>query len=463
MDTGERLAPRCEARKAKPLTIHVATSNATEARLSHRCRMPLVLDQGDPSLTKPESRDEHRRARETFGKPASKPVLVVGAGPVGLVAAIRLRKEGVAVRVVEALPARAARVHSVVLHPRTLNTLYALGLGNSLLGRGKDVTRLAIYTDGQRRACLELPSAGPIGPGAKTVPEAALHRALVLRLAELGTNVEWQTSCVALEQDSAGVRACLARHECPEEAKPHLRPNAKAAQYESVDAELVVGADGSHSTVRERLGIDWTPMGPRRRYVCYEAPDERTGSDAHLVIHEGLGNSIYPLHDGVSRFSFEVSEPNRQDRRLQLRQLLRARLPWCATAAEDFEWVGEAEVTPGMAASLGAGRVWLTGAAAHSTGLLGSQSLNVGMVEANDLARRIAGAMDESDDALGPSYARQRYLEWLRLFGLYPSTPIVRRRAEDWVKRHITAVLPSLPATGDDLDDLLDQLRVASA
>ncbi len=75
---------------------------------------------------------------------------------------------------------------------------------------------------------------------------------------------------------------------------------------------------------------------------------------------------------------------------------------------------------------------------------------------------RIARTLDLSAVPLGRGYAEQRHLEWRRLFGLHPSTPIVAR-AEDWVKRSIGAMLPSLPATGDDLDDLLDQLHVASA
>jgi 2-polyprenyl-6-methoxyphenol hydroxylase-like FAD-dependent oxidoreductase len=432
-------------------------------KLYHAPGVSPELDQGCPFPTEGRLRDRPRRAALRGHDAAYTPVLIVGAGLVGLVAAVRLREQGVDVRVIDELPAGAKRSQALVLHPRTLRTLSSLGVGAALDWRSHDVTRLAVYTDGQRRALLDLPSAGEVGAGAKTLQEAALHESLLRRLSELGTDVEWQTSFVALKQSPTQVRARLVRREWVESAQPHLGPALEESGQEQVDAEFIVGADGPASTLRRALGIAWLAMGQKQRYAFYETPDEHAGCEASLVIHEGLGSSVYPLPNGIARFSFEIREQDRQAPRvMQLRDLLGARMPWYAASADTFEWSGEAEVNPGMAQSFGAGRVWLTGEAAHSTGLLGAQSVNVGMFEANDLAWRIARALDPSGAQLGLGYAQQRHLEWLRLFGLYPNLPLVGR-AEAWVKRNISAVLPSLPATGDDLDDLLDQLHVASA
>jgi 2-polyprenyl-6-methoxyphenol hydroxylase-like FAD-dependent oxidoreductase len=424
--------------------------------------MPLWLEQRGSGTQnpRPQSGESPTRLR---GDAAYTPVLIVGAGPAGLVAAVRLREEGCQVRVVDELAAGAKRSHPVVLHPRTLRTLSSLGVVDALEWRGHDVTRLVVYTDGQRRALLELPSAYDVGATTKTVQESGLYEALLRRLSELGTEVEWQTRFVGLTQSPTLVRARLVKREWAESERPYLGPRLRDAGQEQVDAEFIVGADGLGSAVRSALGIAWIPMGKRQRYAFYEVRGDGAGSEAQLVICDGLGTSVYPFPNGVSRLSFElgVQDPP-APRQAQLRELLSSRMPWYAADAESFEWGGEAEVNPGMAASFGAGRVWLTGDAAHSTGLLGGQGLNVGIFEANDLARRIAHELELSSAALGVGYAQQRHLEWLRLFGLHPSTPLVGRAAE-WVKRNIGAVLPCLPATGDDLDDLLDQLHVASA
>jgi 2-polyprenyl-6-methoxyphenol hydroxylase-like FAD-dependent oxidoreductase len=138
-------------------------------------------------------------------------------------------------------------------------------------------------------------------------------------------------------------------------------------------------------------------------------------------------------------------------------------MPWYASDARNFEWSGSAEFHPVLAERFGEGRVWLAGDAAHATGPLGGQSLNVGIHEAHDLARLMAEpAAHAGASPLGVGYTQQRLLEWQVLFGLGPSAPIAPRAA-DWIKRNLPMLLQSLPAAGDDLDDLLDQLHVRAA
>jgi 2-polyprenyl-6-methoxyphenol hydroxylase-like FAD-dependent oxidoreductase len=226
----------------------------------------------------------------------------------------------------------------------------------------------------------------------------------------------------------------------------------------------VIGADGAKSSVRGKLKIAWIPHGAPQSYLFFEAADERAGVEAQLVIHEGLANCVYPYQSGVSRFTFQISSALRQSPEpLQLQQLLDSRMPWYPAELTHFECSGYAELDPGVAATFAEGRVFLVGEAAHSTAPLGGHSLNVGMFEASELALRIVQELTRPRPIpLSVRYGEQRRLEWNRLFGLYPSMPAIGR-AEDWVKRNIATVLPNLPASGDELDDLLDQLHVAAA
>jgi len=100
-------------------------------------------------------------------------VLVVGAGPVGLVAALRLREQGLAVRVVDEQAAESKRSYPALLHARTLRILAELGVSAPLEWRGRAITRLSVYGDGLRRLTLQLPSAEPVAPGALTPTEPA--------------------------------------------------------------------------------------------------------------------------------------------------------------------------------------------------------------------------------------------------------------------------------------------------
>ena len=85
------------------------------------------------------------------------------------------------------------------------------------------------------------------------------------------------------------------------------------------------------------------------------------------------------------------------------------------------------------------------------------------MHEANDLSLRIVDAVGRPGVAtFGVHYAEQRRIEWQRLFGQGPGSLAAPRSAE-WVKRNLARLLPALPAAGDELDDLLDQLQVRMA
>jgi 2-polyprenyl-6-methoxyphenol hydroxylase-like FAD-dependent oxidoreductase len=394
---------------------------------------------------------------------ANHPVLIVGAGPVGLVAAIALLEQGIDARVIDQQPPDSKRTYPVVLHPRTLRVLSSLGVTAPLEWRGHAVSRLVVYTDGQRRTVLDLPAAADIAPGAMTLPQDVLRQALMHRLTSLGGSVTWQAQLVSLEQSQSGVRAGIVHRRRVEGSGNTLKPEWMEVSAETSTCSYLIGADGVDSSVRRLLGIAWRPMGRRQIYAFYDAPDQRAGDEAHLVLTEGFGNSVYPLQSSSSRFTFEIGVQMAQPPgAAQLRQLLASRMPWYRAQAEQFEWSGSAEFNPALADSFGEGRIWLAGDAAHSSGPLGGHSLNVGMAEAHDLAQRIVESHERPSFPLASSYSEQRRWQWQQLFGTGPSRPITAG-ASDWVRRNIALLLPALPASGDDLDGLLEQLHVRAA
>lgn len=390
-------------------------------------------------------------------------VLVVGAGPVGLVTAIRLRQQGHAVRIIDELTSETKRNYPVVLHPRTLQVLADLGINALLEWRGRFIRHVAVYADGLRRVLLDLPSAEQVAPGAMTLPQDVLRQGLQNRLSILGTEVEWKTRLVGLEQSEGLVRVGLVRRERLEGEPPALKLEWLDVAAETFEVDFVVGADGGRSTVRETLGIKMVERGAPEAYVFYDAADRRAGDVALLILAAGSASTVYPLQGDFSRFCFQVDVLTPQAPGLtQLRDLLAARLPWYAADPANFEWSGSAEFHPALASSFGERRVWLAGDAAHSTGPLGAQSVNVGIQEADDLASRISENLTQGIGPLGSGYAEQRRLEWHHLFGLGPSVPSFTR-APAWVGENIARLLPSLPVSGVDLDDVLEQLRVRSA
>jgi 2-polyprenyl-6-methoxyphenol hydroxylase-like FAD-dependent oxidoreductase len=387
-------------------------------------------------------------------------VLVVGAGPVGLVAALRLREQGVNVRIIDEQSQHAMHAFPIVLHAATLRLLASLGLIDVLVWRGRPVSQLAIYTDGQRRAVLDLPKVAGISPGALTLPQDVLREVLTKALSNRGVHVEWNTRLVSLRQDEQAVRGelqdCFAGMQASE-------PGA-AEHVDHFAADYVIGSDGYDSAVRAALGIGLVAHGALHSYAFFDAPTARAGSEAQLVVSEQSANALYPIQGGLARFSFQLTGAlDRVPDLTGLRELLAARMPWQREHLESCSWSGVAEFRHALASQFGAGRVWLAGEAAHLTGPLGVQSLNVGLDEANELALRMADELRHpSRDAFGDDYNARRTLQWQELLGMTQREPL-SARSPAWARRHFGRIVSCLPASGTDLEDLLDQLRSPDA
>ncbi len=169
-------------------------------------------------------------------------VLVVGAGPTGLVMAAELVSRGVPCRTIDRAPERSPHSRALVVHARSLELLDKMGIAAELVDRGRRTMRVSIYVDGRRAADLQL---GDIGvddtsfPFVLFVSQAETEALLERHLNDLGGAVERPVELLSLTQDAEGVTA-------------HLR---RGGADETLRARFVVGADGAHSAVRDAAGL----------------------------------------------------------------------------------------------------------------------------------------------------------------------------------------------------------------
>lgn len=380
-------------------------------------------------------------------------VVVVGAGPVGLIAALRLRRQGVDVRVFDQQSESRAYSFPVVLHPQTVRILTEAEVSAPIFWRGKSIERLAVFAGGERRAVLQFPTtAAKIG--LLTLPQNVLRQALLHELSRLGVDVEWNARLLWLEQDERCVWGRLS-HEAPLPPSGYSRVDTVA-----FEADYVIGADGYESTVRDAAGLRLVSHGAVQTFGFFDVTTPSAGTEALLALTDEYVSSVYPLQGGRSRFSFQIGPGlGRSPDASAFEELRRARLPWFTEEISAWEWGGVAEFRHALVDRYGTGRIWLAGEAAHLTGPLGVQSLNVGMDEAHELASRIAGALRRSSSAaFGPHYDERRRWQWQKLLGIVPYAPVT---SSGWPQSRAAELLASLPASGDDLDDLVDQLSLA--
>src|SRR5436309_3327333 len=163
-------------------------------------------------------------------------VLIVGAGPTGLVLALWLTRLGVRVRVIDKTAEPGTTSRAVAVQARTLELYRQVDLAGAVVEAGVKVVAANLWVGGAKAARVPL---GRMGEGlspfpyALTYPQDAHERLLIDRLDALGVTVERRTELVRFDQHPEGVRAVLKRPDGSEEVC--------AATY-------LAGCDGAHST-----------------------------------------------------------------------------------------------------------------------------------------------------------------------------------------------------------------------
>src|SRR6187397_749892 len=132
-------------------------------------------------------------------------VLVVGAGPTGLVAALSLAKAGLSVEIVDEAWRPAGHSYALALHPRSLALLDELGVAAAAVGQGRKLPSLTLLAGDEARVSLRCGDADERFPYLLSLPQSALERLLWEALDRARVKVRWSHRLASLEPDGDGV------------------------------------------------------------------------------------------------------------------------------------------------------------------------------------------------------------------------------------------------------------------
>lgn len=329
-------------------------------------------------------------------------LLVVGAGPTGLTAAIAARQHGLTVRIVDRGEAATAFSKALVLHSRSLEVLDDLGCSARLLGAGRPFRALHIVSGAATIARVqfdELDWRGAPYPMWLTLPQASTERCLEAHLASVGTVVERTTTAIAVTEHEDGVAVDL----------------VKGGNAERIQARWVLGADGARSDVRRLAGISLDGETGEEVFVLADVDVETSlpdGEGFNILAREGI-LLIVPL-DVPGRVRLIAHLPGVSpdavpsvDQEL-LQRLLDERCPVRATITA-VGWTSHFVPKHLLARAYQKGRVFLAGDAAHLHSPVGGQGLNAGIQDAYNLVWKLGHARrGQATPALLASYGVER-------------------------------------------------------
>ena len=341
-------------------------------------------------------------------------VVVVGAGPVGQLTALRLADAGVTVTILDKHYRTGAHSYALGLHSSTLKLLDDLGVLDELLPHGHHINRIGFY-EGKTKRCEMNPSEELESdhPFVLVVPQSVLEGALEKRLRARRVNVLWNHRLEELlESDLTAEVAKLDRVAC---GYPIAQMEWVVVKKFRTKSSFVVGADGYHSVIRDRLGIELESVGRPNVFSVFEFDSPTEPDDEVRVVFDDYSTSVlWPMKDGRCRWSFQVQDVSQHEpSRDYLNARIRERAPWFPEVTGTIHWTSAVVFAQRLASSFGRGRVWLAGDAAHLTSPVGVQSMNGGLAEGRALADSISAVLkDEAPlDAL-EEYSRTHHDRW---------------------------------------------------
>jgi 2-polyprenyl-6-methoxyphenol hydroxylase-like FAD-dependent oxidoreductase len=325
------------------------------------------------------------------------PVIVVGAGPVGLVLACELARREIPVRIIDKLTAPTTQSRAIAVHARSLEMMDRIGVASTLLGTGVRSQGMQLHAAGKVIAQIGFGDVASRFPFTLLTAQTETERVLTERLAGLGVRVDRGTELVGLTQRPDGVQVRL-RH--------------AAGGREEATALYLAGADGGGSSVRRLAGTGLAGSFTGERFVLGDVEAE-TGLDRH-VIHtfavKGAGPLlVFPMKGRRLRVMAQIGrDDSREVSAGWLQQLCDER--GGSIRITGSHWLTRFDIHHAQVPQYRLGRVFLAGDAAHIHSPAGGQGMNTGMQDAFNLGWKLALACRaEAGDALLDSYNAERH------------------------------------------------------
>jgi 2-polyprenyl-6-methoxyphenol hydroxylase-like FAD-dependent oxidoreductase len=322
-----------------------------------------------------------------------RPVLIVGAGPTGLVVAIELARRGIPFHLIDRRQEPTNWSQAVFIKSRTLEIFAALGLRDQFYEHGQIVKSVGVYSNEARMASYDFASLDTPFPHILSIPEEQTIRILTDKLAKLGGVIEHGVEFISLHQNEQHVRS-------------RLRCSKRGEYY--LEASFVIGSDGYHSAVRDAIGDDFEGTDYPELWGVLDTELSNWDHDRNAVCAQLAAPIIIPFPVGERSwrvyFRTETS-----DNEVLSRVVSRLRV-----VSPDVDLINPKEPQffrshSRLARKFRIGRVFLAGDAAHASNPIEGHGMNAGIQDAYNLGWKLAAiASGKATEDLIESYEAER-------------------------------------------------------
>jgi 2-polyprenyl-6-methoxyphenol hydroxylase-like FAD-dependent oxidoreductase len=329
-------------------------------------------------------------------------VLIVGAGPTGLMLANQLGRRGVRATIIDRHDGPALQSRAMAVHARTLEIYAQLGLAARAVELGRPGNGANMWVNGKLKARIPFTDMGkdlsPF-PYVLMLGQDANERILGEHLRQWGVAIQWNTELIALEQKTTHVAATI---------------KASDGKTLTIDAKYVAGCDGGRSAVRQMNGIGFP--GAPYEHSFFVADTEATGPMVPDELNVQLWRTGFHLYfpmRGKDRWRVIGILPDELEKKADLTfDDLAPSLVRESRGALEFKtclWFSTYRIHHRCTERFRDRRCFLLGDAAHVHSPMGGQGMNTGLQDAYNLAWKLALVVTgQADDGLLDSYEAER-------------------------------------------------------
>jgi 2-polyprenyl-6-methoxyphenol hydroxylase-like FAD-dependent oxidoreductase len=330
-----------------------------------------------------------------------KPVLIAGAGPTGMMAAIELSRFNIPVRLIDKNDKPETTSRAVGVQARTLELLEQRGLASSLVKLGNPGLALSIYGDGKRFFRLDFERISSKYNYLLFVSQAETERVLREALDKAGVTIERHVTFLALGQADRDTKlTAVLQH--------------SDGSLKRFECSYLIAAEGAHSTARGTVGLHFEGKSLVEEYALGDLhiDGELVETDVHIFSSEHGFFGLFPM--GSRRFrlmaSNPISKPSKETgpslEELQQIYDQRSHIP---ARLRDMSWNSWFRINSRMVNRLQVGRVFLGGDSAHIHSPAGAQGMNTGMQDMINLCWKLAMVMKgQAKPELLETYSKDR-------------------------------------------------------
>ncbi|WP_435839623.1 FAD-dependent monooxygenase [Streptomyces caniferus] len=322
-------------------------------------------------------------------------VIVVGAGPTGLLLAGDLAEAGLGVTLLERRPATISNLtRALAVHARTLEQLDARGLADELVAGGHRLSAIRLFGD----AAFDATRLRSRFPFVLITPQFEVERLLERRARHAGVDFRHDSEVLGLDQDADGVTVRF----------------RTAEGVGGLRAAYAVGTDGVHSTLREAIGLPFPGKSVIRSLVLAdvrlaqepESPFTVNANDDAFALIGSFGDGWYRVIGWNRHRQADDDAPADLDEVRECTRLALGR----DYGMYDARWVSRFHSDERQVPEYRVGRVFLAGDAAHAHSPAGGQGMNTGLQDAANLSWKLAAVLrGHAPESLLDSYQAERH------------------------------------------------------